>query len=65
VQDEFNKIQWYRPKDIIEDEEFGFDSLPGEKRTDVRISQGNIKNNWFLSALSIIVTEETLFQSLT
>jgi len=65
IQDQFSKIKWFRPKHIVEDDEFGFDSLSGKKRTDVRISQGNLKDNWFLSALSIIVTEETLFQNLT
>ena len=37
----------------------------GKNREDMRIIQGKIKDNWFLSALSIIRTEDTLFQSLT
>ena len=64
IEDDLYKIEWFRPKDIAEDE-CGFTALSRQKRDDMRIIQGNLKDNWFLSALSIIRTEDTLFQNLT
>lgn len=65
IDDKIYKIEWFRPKDIAEDDDYGFTSRSGQRREDMRISQGNLKDNWFLSALSIIRTENTLFQTLT
>ena len=63
IDDYLHRIQWLRPKQISEEVEF--DSLPESKVPDLRIVQGRLKNNWFLSALSLVRTEDTLFQSMT
>lgn len=63
IDDYLNRIQWLRPHQISEDP--NFDNMPGSKVPDLRIIQGQLKDNWFLSALSLIRTEDFLFQTLT
>ncbi|CAI2382659.1 unnamed protein product [Moneuplotes crassus] len=65
IDDNLQKVKWFRIKEIAEDDEWGFSSLSYKKIDDMRICQGQLKDNWFLSALSILRTEDSLFQNLT